>query len=90
MTVKVNLNTLLTRQTADQGVVEVEGSTVGQCLEQMVKRFPGLKKALFNDDGSLLNIIEIFVNGESAYPEELAHPVQPGDEIYILFALDGG
>lgn len=90
MMVKVNLNTLLTQYAADQGVVEVEGSTVGQCLEQLVERFPGIKKALFNDDGSLLNIIEVFINEESTYPDELAHPVKPGDELYILFAIDGG
>lgn len=35
-------------------------------------------------------IINIYVNGESAYPEELAKPVKDGDELTIDLIIEGG
>ena len=40
-------------------------------LSQLVERFPGMRKALFADRGKLKNQIEIYLNMESAYPDEL-------------------
>ncbi|MFC2020450.1 MoaD/ThiS family protein [Chloroflexota bacterium] len=71
-------------------VVEVSGSTVGECLNHLAKQFPGMKKQLFTKTGSLFENIIISVNGESAYPEQLAKPVKDGDELNIVFIIDGG
>ena len=71
-------------------VVEVSGSTVGECLNHLVKQFPGMKKQLFTKTGNLFENIMISVNGESAYPEELAKPVKDGDELNIVFQIAGG
>jgi molybdopterin converting factor small subunit len=35
-------------------------------------------------------VVEVYVNNESAYPEELAKPVQDGDEIHLILMLAGG
>ncbi|GAJ20888.1 unnamed protein product, partial [marine sediment metagenome] len=64
-----------------QAIVEVNGDTVGQCLEQLAARFPRLKKRLFEKDSALSRILEIYVNGESIYPDELATTVKDGDEL---------
>jgi molybdopterin converting factor small subunit len=71
-------------------VVEVNGSTVGECLNHLVMQFPGMKKQLFTRTGSLFDNIIIAVNGESAYPEQLAKPVKDGDELNIVFMISGG
>lgn len=71
-------------------VVEVNGSTVGECLNQLVEQFPAAKEELFDKDGNVLSYIDIFVNGKSSYPEELAKPARDGDELYILRAIGGG
>ena len=71
-------------------VVEVSGSTVGECINHLVKQFPDIKKQLFTKTGSLFENIIIFVNGESAYPEQLAKPVKDGDELNIVFIVGGG
>jgi molybdopterin converting factor small subunit len=34
--------------------------------------------------------VEIYVNMESSYPEELAKPVKDGDELYIVIIISGG
>ncbi len=90
MSIKVHINSLLYQYTNNQSTAEVNGDTVGQCLEHLVEQFPSLKKALFNENGELLSYIEIYINEESAYPDELAKPVKPGDELHILFMVDGG
>ena len=71
-------------------VVEVSGSTVGECLNNLVKQFPGMKKQLFTKTGNLYGNIIISVNGESAYPEQLSKPVKDGDELNIVFLISGG
>jgi hypothetical protein len=38
----------------------------------------------------LRSIIEIYVNHESAYPDELKKTVRDGDEIHLTFMLAGG
>ena len=71
-------------------VVEVEGNTVRECLNHLIKQFPDMEKRLFQKEGNLLNGVEIYVNLKSAYPDELAMPVKDGDEIHITLMLAGG
>ena len=90
MSIKINIHPFLSHLTNDQDVVEVNGSTVGRCLEQLVARFPELRKWLFEKDGKLNRLVYIYVNLESSYPEELAKPVKDGDELHIIVIISGG
>ena len=90
MSIKVNIHQSFYHFTNNQGIAEVNGSTVGQCLDHLVKQFPDIDKGLFDKHGKLLNYVDIYVNGESAYPEELAKPVKAGDELSIIFIIAGG
>ena len=90
MSVKINIHPFLSQHTDGQDVVEVNGSTVGQCLEQLVGRFPELRQWLFEKNGKLNRLVEIYVNTESSYPEELAKPVKDGDELHIVIIISGG
>ena len=90
MSVKINVHHFLPHLTNDQEVVEVSGSTIGQCLEQLVVRFPGAREWIFKQDGNLTNFIDVYVNQEGSYPEELTKPVQDGDELYIIMRISGG
>ena len=49
-----------------------------------------MREKIFDKQGKLLNTIEIYLNMESAYPDELAKPVSSGDEIHITVLLAGG
>lgn len=84
MSVKINIHPFLTQHTNNQDVVEVNGSTVGQCLSQLIAQFPGLRQWLFEKNGKLNRLVEIYVNMKSSYPEELAKPVRDGDELHII------
>ena len=76
--------------TGNVKVLNVEGKTIGECLEELLKEFPQLRESLFAEDGKLLNLLNIFVNGESAYPEELTKQVNSGDKLDIMYTLVGG
>lgn len=76
--------------TGDRPLVEVAGSTIGECLKDLVRQFPGMGKMLFARDGRLLPYISIYLNGEDAYPDELVKPVKPEDEFYLLYLIGGG
>jgi len=90
MSVTINLHPHLYHFTDGQQVVEVNGSTVGHCLADLVKQFPRIRQGLFSKDGKLLNYVDVYVNGESAYPEELTKPVKDGDELHITLIIAGG
>jgi molybdopterin converting factor small subunit len=90
MSVTVNLHPILYQLTNDQAIVKVKGNTVGQCLDDLVKQFPQIKSRLFDKTGKLHTYVDIYVNGESSYPEELAKPVKGGDELHVTFIIAGG
>ncbi len=90
MSVKINIPSYMKSFTNNMKVVEVNGSTVGECLNHLVKQFPGIKKRLFSKEGNLFENIIISINGESAYLEQLAKPVKDGDELNIVLIIGGG
>jgi molybdopterin converting factor small subunit len=90
MAVKVHIHTTHRQYTNGLEVVEIKGNTVGDCLNHLVQQFPGMEKALFAKKDKLHNIIEIYVNHATAYPNELVKPVKEGDEIHLVVMLAGG
>jgi molybdopterin converting factor small subunit len=91
MSIKVNiLYPPLHQFTNNQEAVQTNGSTVGECLEHLVKQFPGIEKGLLDRHGQLLNYVYFFINGKGAYPTDLTRPVKDGDELTISLLLPGG
>jgi len=90
MSVRVKIHQTLRHLTNGQGTVEVNGNTVGECFYDLVQQFPGMKTRLFDKKGKFLNYVDIYVNLESSYPEELTKPVKDGDELSITIIIGGG
>lgn len=90
MSIKINIHKTHRQFTNGLNIVEVDGNTVGACLDNLVRQFPGMGKALFNKKGKLANVIEIYLNLKSAYPGELSKPVKDGDNIHITLMIAGG
>ncbi len=90
MSVKINIPSYMQVFTDNLPVVEVMGSTVGDCLNHLVKQFPAMKKVLFDQNGNLLSEFSIYVNSEDAYPHQLAKAVKDGDELHIPSLIAGG
>ena len=89
MTIKISLHTTHRRYTDGKEIIEVEGTTVGECLKDLVKKYPPLDKEIFKK-GRLNSLIEIYIDGASAYPNEMAKPVKEGDEIDLVYMISGG
>jgi molybdopterin converting factor small subunit len=90
MPVRVYIHTTHRQFTNGLEVISVEGNTVGECLSNLVQQYPGMEKALFTKKDKLLNVVEVFVNDATAYPNELSKPVKDGDKITLLVMLAGG
>ena len=90
MAAKVHIHTTHRPLTNGSEVVAAEGNTVGECLSDLIKQFPGMEKALFAKKDKLLNNVEIYLNHASAYPNELVKPVKDGDDIHLVVMLTGG
>jgi molybdopterin converting factor small subunit len=90
MSIKVNIHVELQHLAVGQPSVEVNGSTVGECLNDLVAKYPDMKKALFDEKGDLVTYVEVYVNLESTFPDELAYKVKEGDEIHITIVNVGG
>ena len=90
MAVNVHIHKTHRQFTNGSEVVAVEGKTVGECLNHLIKQFPGMEKALFAKKDKLLNNVEIYLNQATAYPNELAKSVKDGDEIHLVIMLAGG
>jgi molybdopterin converting factor small subunit len=90
MPVNVHIHKTHRQHTNGLEVVAVAGRTVGECLSQLIRQFPGMEKPLFARKDKLQNNVEIFINDATAYPNELVKPVKDGDEIHLVVMLTGG
>ncbi len=67
---------------------EVNGKTVGECLNQLVGLVPALKNVLLSESGDRLSwTFKVLVNQDSTDAEGLATMLEDGDEIEIKTTL---
>jgi molybdopterin converting factor small subunit len=90
MSVKIHLHQSHCQYTNGLGIIEANGSTVGECLDDLVQHYPLMEKVLFHSEGELHNQLEVYVNMKSAYPDELAKAVEDGDQIHLTLMFSGG
>ncbi len=88
MSVRVILHPYLTE--GGEARVDLEGRSVGECLKNLVARFPAMQAKLFAKPDKLHGYVEILVNAQPTVPLELAYPLKDGDEVAILVFLSGG
>ena len=87
----IRIPPVLRAQAGDQKKVEVTGATVGEALDALIERYPGLREQVFGDDGSLNRFVNVYVNGRDVrYEQELATPVEASDTVVLLPAMAGG
>jgi hypothetical protein len=70
--------------------VEVTGRTVGDCITDFIKRYPDMKKYIYDSPDEICPYIQFFHNGLSISRDELDRSVKDGDEIFPLMIIGGG
>ncbi|MCC6177343.1 MAG: MoaD family protein [Chloroflexi bacterium] len=91
MMVEVRVPAPLRVHTQGAKVVEGEGRTVSEVLDNLDQRYPGIKGGLFDRSGDLRQFVNVYVNDEDIrYLGRLKAPVTEGDVVSILPAVAGG
>ncbi len=91
MSIKVNLFYPKLQQVIGQsGTLEVSGSSIGECLNNLVSKYPGAGKLLFDESGHLLKHVFVYINAESTHPPALTEKVKDGDTLLIAVLVTGG
>ena len=86
--VQVRVAALLHSYTRGASVVDATGATLGEALEDLDRRYPGMRFRLVDEQDRLRPHVRVFVNSTDA--RDLGHPLANGDELYIVGALSGG
>lgn len=91
MGTSVRIAPILQEHLGIPGTVEANGSTVGECLDDLIRQYPELDRLIHH--GDMLQVL-IGINNEEVVPvhssPERKRGVAPGDEIRILAILSGG
>ncbi len=79
---------LLQSLTGGEEKVVVAGKTVGELIDQLEARYPGVKERLV-EGGEIRPHIAVAIDGDVS-PEGLEQDVQDASEIHFIPALSGG
>lgn len=85
---KVRIPTPLRSYTAQAPNVDVDGSTVGEVLDDLDRRFPGIRFRMVDEQNQIRKHMKVFVNDEAT--RDLGYSVSESDEVTIMQALSGG
>jgi molybdopterin converting factor small subunit len=85
---KVIIPSPLLSYTSQRKEVEASGATIAELLFDLNQQFPGLRFRMIDEQDAIRPHMKIFVNGQQV--SDLAAPLRPADEVYILQALSGG
>ncbi len=91
MSVIVRIPTPLLSLTGGQKEVEAEGTTILEIIEDLERKFPGIKERLCDENGELRRFINFFVNDEDIrFLENEKTKLKDGDVVSIVPAIAGG
>ncbi len=91
MSVRVRLPTILRSYASGQSSVDAEGSTVGEVVDHLVGKYPGMAGHLKSPEGGLHRFVNVYVNDEDVrFTGALDTQVKDGDSVTILPAVAGG
>jgi sulfur-carrier protein len=68
--------------------VDAAAPTLSRLLEELDRRYPGIRFRMIDEQGGIRRHIRVFVNGEQTF--NLAQSLGPTDEVHIVQALSGG
>jgi molybdopterin synthase sulfur carrier subunit len=91
MSVSIRIPTPLRKLTQNQELVDGQGDTIREILDNLEKNYPGLKERVCDEQGGVRRFVNIFVNDEDIrFLQDTATAVKAGDEVSIVPAIAGG
>jgi sulfur-carrier protein len=86
--VNVRIPTPLRSYTSGAAVVEADGDTVADVLDDLERRYPGIRFRMVDEQERLRTHMNVFVAGERC--RDLTTSVAGLEEIVLMQALSGG
>ena len=91
MSVKVRIPSPLRNYTNGADIVETQGASVGEVLNNLKTNANGIETRLFKGPNQLNRFVNVYLNDEDIrFLKNLETPVKAGDEISIVPAIAGG
>jgi len=91
MSSKLRIPSPLRRFTNGQSELEVNGDNIRKVLEELFESHPDIKNHLVEDDGSLRNFVNIFINGEDIRQKGgMDAEVSNESDVRIIPSIAGG
>ena len=91
MSIKVFIPTPLRPYTDKLDIVEVDGRSVGEVLQNLTSKYGQVRQHLYAENGSLRSYVNIYVNDEDIrYMAKDRTPVKETDTISIVPSIAGG
>ena len=84
----VHVGSILHAYTGGRAQVEARGRTLGAVLDDLDRRFPGLRFRVVDEQGRLRPHVKAWIGGVPA--RRLDQEVPAGAEVHVLGALSGG
>lgn len=85
---KVRVPTPLRSYTGAEANVVADGDTLSEVLDDLDRRYPGMRFRIVDEQDQLRQHMSIFVRGERT--RDLAMRLDDVDEVVIMQALSGG
>ena len=91
MAIKVRIPTPLRKLTNNEELVEVEASNVGEAINELQSRYPGIQERLVDESGEIRRFVNVYVNEEDIrFLQNKETALKDNDEISIIPAIAGG
>ncbi len=68
--------------------VEAEGGTLAELLDDLDRRYPGIRFRVVDEQDRMRRHMRFFVNSEQTF--DLRQPLRSTDEVLLVQALSGG
>jgi len=91
MSIKVRIPTPLQKLTGNQVEVGCSGEDIKDLVDNLEKKYPGIKARLCEENGNLRRFINFFVNEKDIrFLQGDKTQLKDGDEVSIIPAIAGG
>ena len=91
MSVEIIIPLVLRQYAENRDSVNLSGQNIGELLDNLMQKFPNMKKHLFSEDGQIRNFVNVYVNDDDIrYLENSQTQLKEGDVISLIPSVAGG